>query len=328
MSKGTCTLEGCDKPRKYRLYCSMHQRRYRKTGDPGPADAVRMSTAGSCSVDGCGQGVRSRGLCVRHYSMQIARGTTEAHVHVVKPCLADGCERDAWNRGMCTKHHARWMRYGSTELPARTLNRDRPCSVDGCEEKRRVGAYCNSHGKRFRRYGDPLGVAPPRPPVDEVALFWSKVTPGPEDECWPWEGTVSSQGYGLYAIQGVQYKAHRLACSIGMGRKIQADKMACHRCNNPPCCNPSHLYEGDGSSNADDMVAAGNSQRGSKNSHNKLTPDQVQEIRGMVGTRTAREVADLYGVVPSSVRHIWKGTNWAWLPWPDADRDARRTRNR
>ena len=323
MPKGTCTLEGCDRPRKYRLYCSMHQRRYRKTGDPGPADAVRMSTAGSCSVDGCGQGVRSRGLCVRHYSMQIARGTTEAHVHVVKPCLADGCERDAWNRGMCTKHHARWMRYGSTELPARTLNRDRPCSVDGCEEKRRAGAYCNSHGKRFRRYGDPLASAPPRAVPGHLDRFWSNVTAAGDDECWPWQGTISSTGYGIYQIRGVQYKAHRLACSIGIGRDIAPDKMACHQCNNPICVNPRHLYEGDGDSNADDMVVAGNSMRGTRNVHNRLTPAQVQEIRLLSGSRSAREVADAYGVVPSSIRHIWKGTNWAWLPWPATDRDAR-----
>lgn len=323
MPKGTCALDGCDKPRKYRLYCSMHQRRYRKTGDPGPADAVRMSTAGSCSVDDCGQGVRSRGLCGRHYSMQITRGTTEAYVHAVKPCLADGCDRDAWNRGMCTKHHSRWMKYGTTELPVRILNRDTPCSVPECTRNRRIGLYCESHGRRHRKYGDPLASAPRKPATDPVDLFWSKVTPGEPDECWPWGGTISSQGYGVYTIRGVQYKAHRLACSIGMGRDIDPGKMACHRCSNPPCCNPAHVYEGDGDTNAADMVAAGRSLKGRRNNKNRLTVQQVQEVRQARGRQIGREVAARYGVSVSTIQSIWHNRNWKWLPWPDVDHDTR-----
>lgn len=286
MSKSTCTIEGCQRSRKYRLYCDMHQDRVRRTGSTDAPEKVKQS----CKVDGCATPQRAR--------------------------------------GMCAKHYARWARHGTVEPVGKPRQKDLPCPVEGCTRNRWYGGYCHAHARRNARYGNPLGVAPPRPPVDEVALFWANVTPGEPFDCWPWRGSVAASGYGIYSVKGVQYKAHRFACSIGIGRKIDDDKMACHRCSNPICVNPSHLYEGDGLANAGDMVAAGNSQRGTKNFHNRLTPAQVQEVRGMLGGRTAREVADLYGVGPSSIRHIWRGTNWAWLPWPNADRDARRTRNR
>lgn len=326
MSKGTCTLDGCEKPRKYRLYCSMHQRRYRATGDPGVAGDLRMSREGQCSVDECTSPIRSKGMCRTHYARLLRLGSVDLPVREVSWCSVSECHRPAYAREMCEKHYERWRRNGSTDLPQR--QKDMLCPVEGCPHNRRHGGYCQNHARRAAKYGDPLAPTPLRPPADPVALFWSRVTPGGADECWPWEGVVSTQGYGVYSIRGVQYKAHRLACSIGMGREIASDKMACHRCNNPICVNPRHLYEGDGDSNADDMVVAGNSMRGTRNVHNRLTPAQVQEIRLLSGSRSAREVADAYGVVPSSIRHIWKGTNWAWLPWPgecaDADREARR----
>lgn len=326
MPQDTCTLEGCDSRRKYRLYCKRHYNRARANGgDPGPVEALVMSRDGGCSVDGCGAPIRSRGLCESHYGMLLRRGTTERYVHEVKPCSAEGCERDAWNRGMCSKHYSRWMKYGTTELPERVLNRDLRCDVDGCERNRHVGPHCQAHHRRFRRYGDPLGEAPPRPAPAHEDIFWKNTPRGRDDDCWPWQGTVSSQGYGVYVIRGVQYKAHRQACSIGLGRPIAADKMACHRCSNPICVNPSHLYEGDSDSNADDMVAAGNSLRGTRNAKNLLTPDQVQEIRLHRGHTVGREVAARYGVSLSAVMSIWHGRNWKWLPWPDAaDRAARR----
>lgn len=315
MPKGTCTIDGCEKRRKYRLYCGMHQARIRETGDPGPTGEKVMPRSGACSVDECSKPIRSRGLCESHYDRWRRRGTTDPYVRVVRPCVVEECGEDAQIRDMCRKHYARWRRHGSTDLPVRKLNRDQPCAVDACDRMRYAGLYCDKHAKRLRAYGDPLGVAPPRPPVDEVELFWSNVSPGPPDECWPWEGPVNPQGYGIYSIKRVQYKAHRLACSIGLGRKMSPDKMACHRCSNPICVNPSHLYEGDAYTNATDMVAAGRSARGERSGVAKLQRRDVQEIRRAMGRATAQQVANRFGVSASCVRHIWSGVTWAWLPW-------------
>lgn len=76
MSKGTCKLDGCDKPRVYRLYCHMHQKRFRETGDPGSSASSVMSTDGVCSVSECLRAIRSRGLCAIHYDRKIRGAVT------------------------------------------------------------------------------------------------------------------------------------------------------------------------------------------------------------------------------------------------------------
>lgn len=77
------------------------------------------------------------------------------------------------------------------------------------------------------------------------------------DECWPWTGLCITQGYGQFMASGVKQYAHRAALEAALGRPLVAGGMACHHCDNPPCCNPAHLYEGNAQTNSDDMHARG-----------------------------------------------------------------------
>lgn len=85
------------------------------------------------------------------------------------------------------------------------------------------------------------------------------------DECWPWLGRRMPRGYGAISVaQGsdsVNYLAHRLAWVIANG-EVPGAKQICHHCDNPPCCNPAHLYAGTAATNAADMVARGRSTKG------------------------------------------------------------------
>lgn len=77
------------------------------------------------------------------------------------------------------------------------------------------------------------------------------------DGCWVWAGPMFKHGgYGVVRIRGAYVGAHRAAV-IADGRRIAKGKIVCHKCDNPPCVNPSHLYVGDHKQNAKDCVERG-----------------------------------------------------------------------
>ncbi len=78
--------------------------------------------------------------------------------------------------------------------------------------------------------------------------------------CIEWTGAVNHHGYGCVGFGGKIWLAHRLSLSWLLGRAIVG--MACHTCDNPKCVNAAHLYEGDATSNARDMVARGRAGNG------------------------------------------------------------------
>ena len=92
-----------------------------------------------------------------------------------------------------------------------------------------------------------------RPLAVRFAKF---VDPAGEDECWPWKGGGTAQGYGLIRIDKVQRLATHVALELA-GKPRPGDLLACHKCDNPPCVNPKHLYWGTHSDNAADFVSRG-----------------------------------------------------------------------
>lgn len=89
--------------------------------------------------------------------------------------------------------------------------------------------------------------------------FWAYVdkSAGP-DACWPWTGSKARYGYGTFNIRDrdrVGIRAHRFALELALGRRVGDGMYACHTCDNPPCCNPAHLFEGTPSQNNYDMVS-------------------------------------------------------------------------
>lgn len=112
----------------------------------------------------------------------------------------------------------------------------------------------------------------PRPPLpwsevsrrltpEKIAAFLAQVAVGDPDECWEWQGSRSNLGYGAVAVRGTGYGptgAHRVAYGIANGG-IPDGMYVCHSCDNPPCCNPNHLFVGTHRDNMRDMDEKGRS---------------------------------------------------------------------
>jgi hypothetical protein len=116
---------------------------------------------------------------------------------------------------------------------------------------------------------------------DHEKRFWSKVEHSLEDdECWEWKAGKAKDGYGEIEIKGVNYPAHRLAYYFHYGVNPESN-FVLHSCDNPGCCNPSHLFLGDALANAQDRESKGrgNHFRGEDCKSAKLMDSEVAEIR-------------------------------------------------
>lgn len=104
---------------------------------------------------------------------------------------------------------------------------------------------------KHARSHDPVGIA---------GRFWSKVDRRGPDECWEWQGTRYSdeprRNYGQFVANGRRHRAHRFAWELANG-PMPAGLDACHRCDNPPCVNPGHIFPGTMTDNVVDAVAKG-----------------------------------------------------------------------
>lgn len=91
----------------------------------------------------------------------------------------------------------------------------------------------------------------------EIKRFWSKVQIQSPDQCWEWQSTILvSGGYGAISIRGKNLRANRIAYSLYY-KEDPAEYSVCHKCDNPPCCNPHHLFKGTQNDNNQDALRKG-----------------------------------------------------------------------
>ena len=97
-----------------------------------------------------------------------------------------------------------------------------------------------------------------------AVLFNERVAVGTADQCWEWSGSRFRTGYGRLKIDGKTTSAHRLSWMLHNG-PIPDGTCVCHRCDNPPCVNPEHLFLGTKADNNLDRDAKGRTARGDRN---------------------------------------------------------------
>ena len=79
--------------------------------------------------------------------------------------------------------------------------------------------------------------------------------------CWLWLGNRDENGYGRLRVNGRAIRAHRHALEQALGRSLAPGMHSCHHCDNPPCVNPAHLYEGTQLDNVHDAIERGRARR-------------------------------------------------------------------
>ena len=145
-----------------------------------------------------------------------------------------------------------------------------------------------------------------------VTEFWSRVSQGKPDDCWPWTG-YTEDGYGRYFFGGRMVGAHELAVTFTTGERRADSLDTCHSCNNPICCNPRHLRFDTRRSNVEDMDAAGRR----VNTTPRLTAEKVETIRiRRAHGAKQQDLADDYGVTNGLISQIVRGRRWASAPGP------------
>lgn len=152
--------------------------------------------------------------------------------------------------------------------------------------------------------------------VDLAVRLWSRRVLTPSG-CWEWAGARNDYGYGLINI-GRTERVHRIAYVLRNGPIDKADRVL-HRCDNPPCFNPSHLFKGTAQDNTDDMHAKGRWKKprspiGSLNNLAILNEaDVLVIIERLLAGETRTRIALDYGVTIGAVSRIAVGKNWKHL---------------
>jgi hypothetical protein len=152
-----------------------------------------------------------------------------------------------------------------------------------------------------------------RPETPIRLRFLSKFDFSPDTGCWVWTAARHPQGYGLIKRKdGAQLRAHRLAYELAYG-PIPQGLQVCHRCDNPRCVRPSHMFLGTAEDNAADMVAKGRSARlaGERNGAARLSRRDVETIRASCATY--RSLAQRFNVSPSAIGLIKRRERWKHL---------------
>jgi hypothetical protein len=159
--------------------------------------------------------------------------------------------------------------------------------------------------------------------------FWTKVVKGPG--CWEWSGAKNSNGYGTLGTGPRGTKrielAHRVSWELAHGRVPVG--FVLHRCDNPPCVRPTHLYEGSPADNVNDREARGRGVilrgdahpqridpskvlRGERHGMARLTVEDVRAIRARRARgEKLRTISVDFGIKEAQVSAIVSRRNWA-----------------
>ena len=225
-------------------------------------------------------------------------------------CSFEGCGKKVAGNGLCTGHYQQYAKGGMESLrPLRErlkIDRTAKCSVDGCENLVEKKHLCGKHYQRKKKTGDPLGSIPRKGKTDLELKITRRLTTMQEGDCWEWTGFRTDKGYGHITANEVNEQlSHRAAYKLWIG-DIPDNLCVLHKCDNPSCCNPDHLFLGDNNDNVQDMIEKGRDR--CFNKKRKLSDDDVAVI--IDKSNSLKYLSDLFGISTSMISLIRCGKNY------------------
>lgn len=177
------------------------------------------------------------------------------------------------------------------------------CTIEGCDQPVRSRGLCKLHYGRWYHKGDPLIEDLRTRPVEE--RFWEKVEKGPG--CWRWTGATRGGDYGVFRVGGrdvPMVQAHRVAYELEKG-PIPDGQVVCHRCDNPACVRPDHLFAGSQSENIRDQLKKGRHRSQRHRYPSRLSDEQIKAIQA--SSLSQASLGRRYGVSRSYIGLIKQG---------------------
>lgn len=159
--------------------------------------------------------------------------------------------------------------------------------------------------------------------LEILERYWPKIDLSDLDGCWPWMAGRLHWGHGAFTINAKMERAHRVMWVLHYG-EIPQGLCVCHQCDNPPCCNPNHLFLGTHRENMADRNAKGRTASGDR-SGSALHPEvhqgerhwktrlkevDIREIRALRGQIRQIDLASRFGVDQGQISAIQLGKAW------------------
>jgi len=133
-----------------------------------------------------------------------------------------------------------------------------------------------------------------------------------DNDCWVWKKSKQKQGYGVITYKRKVQLAHRVSFKIFNGY-LPDDLYVCHKCDNPSCCNPDHLFLGTNSDNIKDAFSKGRVYRpkGEDHYYSKLKESDVVEIRELAKKNVDKQkIADKFKISLSHADNVIRRRSW------------------
>ncbi|MGJ8660688.1 MAG: HNH endonuclease signature motif containing protein [Bacteroidota bacterium] len=149
-------------------------------------------------------------------------------------------------------------------------------------------------------------------------VFEQSYIPEPNSGCWLWLNFLDKDGYGFIRDNGIRHRAHRYSFLKHKG-EIPKDNVVCHKCDNPTCVNPDHLFIGTKKDNTQDMLKKGrNGKTGARGEMNPNTKLKENDIINIVKSNFSNtKLSRIYDVSMSTIARIKTRQVWAHVKLED-----------
>jgi hypothetical protein len=192
------------------------------------------------------------------------------------------------------------------------------CCVKGCDRPILSIGLCVNHYRRNRKYGSPVASAIHSGAyrgLSPEARFWKQTLKQDGDGCWNWLTGCDMDGYGAFAgeFDGVLYRrAHRYSYALHFGHP-PVGMHVCHKCDNPKCVRPDHLFIGSPLENMTDKMTKGRHVVPFGADHHWAVLTEAQARAILIDARPYNQLANEYGVSPATIGDIKSRYSWPHL---------------